>query len=67
MNNFAYVTARSPEAAAAAVRFAGEQRRALDGAGIRMRADEAMRPAIDRSARMGLLAAAAVVGARSSL
>ncbi len=49
--------------AAAAVRFASEQRRALDGAGLRVQADVAMQPAIDRSARLGLVAAAAVVGA----
>lgn len=49
--------------AAAAVRFASEQRRAPEGAGLRVQADVAMQPAIDRSVRLGLVAAAAVVGA----
>jgi len=48
--------------AAAAVRFVAEQQLALDGIGLSRQADEAMRPAIARSAPVGLVAAAAVVG-----
>jgi hypothetical protein len=49
--------------AAGARRFVAEARRALDGDGLRMRADEAMRPANARSVRLGIVAAAAVFGA----
>lgn len=48
--------------AAAAVRFVAEQRQALDSGGLRVPVDMVMQPAIDRSARAGLVAAAGVLG-----